>query len=167
MYGSFRVGVRNSELDVLPDKSVIFLYSNVISEMRANIRVAQDYSSFTSPTLVDSVRPLRLVGVTLDKRDFVMRVGYRYQFNGMEADDEIKGQGNSYTTEFRQYDSRLGRWLSTDPVIKVHRIPYDGFNNNPIMYVDPRGDDDYYNANGTYKVNTRPTIYTRFKISGL
>ena len=110
IYGSSRVGVRNSDLDVLPlpdkdfsmttehysigsrmyelsnqlpsvlpsavgnvlsvisDKVIpVFPYSNVISEMRADIRVAQDYSPFTSPTLVDSVRPLRLVGVTVDK----------------------------------------------------------------------------------------------------
>ena len=40
---------------------------------------------------------------------------YRYGFDGMEKDDEIKGGGNSYTTLHRQYDSRLGRWFSTDP----------------------------------------------------
>ncbi|TXI88233.1 MAG: hypothetical protein E6Q37_00525, partial [Crocinitomicaceae bacterium] len=65
IYGSSRVGVRNGDLDVLPlpDKTVIFPYSNVISEMRADIRVAQDYSPF---------------GVTLDGRDFVVSEGYRY-----------------------------------------------------------------------------------------
>jgi len=34
---------------------------------------------------------------------------YRYSFNEMEKDDEVKGKGNSYTTTFRQYDARLGR----------------------------------------------------------
>jgi len=42
---------------------------------------------------------------------------YRYGFNGMEKDDEVKGSGNSYTTEFRQYDPRLGRWMSLDPLM--------------------------------------------------
>ncbi len=32
---------------------------------------------------------------------------YRYSFNGMEKDDDVKGLGNSYTTEFRMYDDRL------------------------------------------------------------
>jgi len=41
---------------------------------------------------------------------------YRYGFNGMEKDDEVKGKGNSYTTHFRMLDPRLGRWLSTDPI---------------------------------------------------
>ncbi|MFM7014724.1 MAG: hypothetical protein ACKOX3_00200, partial [Bacteroidota bacterium] len=55
-------------------------------------------------------------GVSLDGRtiegDF-----YRYGFNGMEKDDAVKGKGNYYTTEFRQCNPRLGRWLITDPVV--------------------------------------------------
>jgi len=39
---------------------------------------------------------------------------YRYGYNGMELDNEVSGNGNSYTTEFRQYDPRLGRWKSLD-----------------------------------------------------
>jgi hypothetical protein len=37
---------------------------------------------------------------------------YRYGFNGMEKDDEVKGEGNSYTTEFRFYDSRVITYIS-------------------------------------------------------
>ena len=67
--------------------------------------------------------------------------GYRYGFNGMEKDYEAKGKGNSYTTEFRQYDSRLGRWLSIDPLFSNFpwQSPYVGFDNNPILLVDPKG----------------------------
>jgi|AVFP01.1.fsa_nt_gi RHS repeat-associated protein len=64
---------------------------------------------------------------------------YRYGFNGMEKDDEWKGTGNSYTTEFRQLDPRLGRWLSTDPVVHPGMSPYNSFDNNPIRFVDPFG----------------------------
>lgn len=66
---------------------------------------------------------------------------YRYAFNGMEKDPEIKGDGNSYTTEFRQYDPRLGRWLSLDPLMAkfANQSPYHSFSNNPIVYTDPRG----------------------------
>jgi RHS repeat-associated protein len=39
---------------------------------------------------------------------------YRFGFTGHEKDDEIKGAGNSYTTEFRFYDPRIGRWNSID-----------------------------------------------------
>src|SRR5690554_1271658 len=41
--------------------------------------------------------------------------GYRYGFNSMERDDEIKGKGNSYDFGARMYDPRVGRWLSVDP----------------------------------------------------
>ncbi len=66
---------------------------------------------------------------------------YRYMYQGQEADNEIKGAGNSYTTEFRQYDPRLGRWLSLDPL--AHEFaswsPYNAFACNPIRFIDPDG----------------------------
>ena len=65
---------------------------------------------------------------------------YRYGFNGMEKDDEVSGQGNSYTTHFRAYDSRLGRWKSIDPVTHPNESSYMAFNNNPVVFNDPRGD---------------------------
>ena len=66
---------------------------------------------------------------------------YWYGFNGFEKDDEIKGDGNSYTTEFRQYDPRVARWLSLDPKTHHEYSPYSAFDNNPIYYVDPEGAD--------------------------
>ena len=59
----------------------------------------------------------------------------------MLKDDEIQGVGNSYTTEFRQYDPRLGRWWSLDAMKNQFpwMSPYDAFDNNPIMYNDPKG----------------------------
>jgi RHS repeat-associated protein len=66
---------------------------------------------------------------------------YRYGYNGMEMDNEAKGNGNSYTTEFRQYDPRLGRWLSLDPLMMQFpsMSPYVAFNDNPIFFTDPLG----------------------------
>jgi RHS repeat-associated protein len=59
----------------------------------------------------------------------------------MEKDPEIKGEGNSYTTEFRQYDPRLGRWMSLDPLMSMFpdMSPYVAFANNPIFFTDPYG----------------------------
>ena len=76
--------------------------------------------------------------------------GYRYAFNGMEKDDEVSGEGNSYTAQFWEYDSRVARRWNIDPVVKHHLSPYSCFSNNPIIMVDPKGDDDYFNADGTY-----------------
>jgi RHS repeat-associated protein len=65
---------------------------------------------------------------------------YRYGFNGMEKDDEAKGNGNHYTTYWRQYDPRLGRWMSREPKPVAWESEYASFRNNPIYYADPNGD---------------------------
>jgi RHS repeat-associated protein len=67
---------------------------------------------------------------------------YRFGFGGHERDDEVAGSGNHYTTYFRPYDSRLGRWWSIDPKASsfAWSSPFVGFNNNPILFVDPMGD---------------------------
>ncbi len=79
-------------------------------------------------------------GVLLQNRNFTSEK-YRYGFNGMERDDEVKGEGNSYTTDYRFYDSRLGRWLSIDPVEHPFQSPFISMNNNPVNIYDPTGDD--------------------------
>lgn len=73
---------------------------------------------------------------------YKFREGYRYGFNGQEKDDEVKGVGNQYTTEFRQYDPRLGRWLAIDPLFRKFpwQSPYVAFDNKPIVLADPNGD---------------------------
>jgi RHS repeat-associated protein len=67
--------------------------------------------------------------------------GYRYGFNGMEKDDEVKGSGNSYDFGARMYDSRLGRWLSVD--IEASRgpehSPYGQSFNSPLIFRDYTG----------------------------
>ncbi|WP_353780188.1 RHS repeat-associated core domain-containing protein [Winogradskyella sp. 3972H.M.0a.05] len=80
--------------------------------------------------------------------------GYGYGFQGQEKDYEIKGEGNSYTTHFRFHDSRIGRWLSLDPVFKADQSPYISMSNNPITRIDPRGDDDFFDAKGNYLFST-------------
>lgn len=77
-------------------------------------------------------------GVSLDGRT-VESDFYRRGFNGMEKDDEFKRKGNSYTTEFRQLDPRMGRWLSPDPVFQPWQTPYCSMDNNPIRLNDPLG----------------------------
>jgi RHS repeat-associated protein len=68
-------------------------------------------------------------------------VEYRYAYNGMEVDGEVSGDGNSYTTEFRQYDPRLGRWKSLDPLMakRPDWTPYRAFFNNPVVFSDING----------------------------
>ena len=66
---------------------------------------------------------------------------YRYGFNGLEMDNEIKGIGNSYTTEFRLYDPRVPRWLSVDPLAEKYTgiSPYVYVANSPTIFIDSDG----------------------------
>jgi RHS repeat-associated protein len=93
---------------------------------RVGIRSTSDYSPF---------------GVQLDGRT-ANSGDYRYGYQGSEADNEIKGQGLSYTTYFRQLDPRVGRWLSIDPDKDnwSDESPYVSMINNPVVYNDPDGD---------------------------
>jgi len=67
---------------------------------------------------------------------------YRYGFNGMEKDDEIKGNGNSYDFGTRMYDPRIGKFISLDPRMREfsHMSPYAYAANNPVYYEDQEGE---------------------------
>lgn len=92
--------------------------------------------------------------------------GKRYGFNGMEADYEVKGSGNSYTTEFRQYDPRVGRWLSLDPMASnaAGWTPYRGFFDNPIINTDKSG---LYEVDVKLSSKTKSDIKQKHKESGV
>jgi len=85
-------------------------------------------------------------GMLMPTRTWDAESSYRFGFNGMEKDDEMKGAGNSYTTEFRLLDARLGRWLSPDPVPKYHESQYAWNTNNPIVFIDINGADSTQRA---------------------
>lgn len=60
---------------------------------------------------------------------------YRYGFQGQEADDEIKGEGNSVNFEYRMHDPRLGRFFAIDPL--AHSFPWNSpyaFSENNVIH---------------------------------
>jgi RHS repeat-associated protein len=59
---------------------------------------------------------------------------YRYAFQGQEKDAETGMEA----FELRLWDSRIGRWLTTDPAGQFSS-PYLGMGNNPISMTDPDG----------------------------
>jgi len=57
-------------------------------------------------------------------------------------DNEINNvTGSSYTSDYWQYDSRLGRRWNVDPMTAKYagQSPFSAFNNNPIYFNDPLG----------------------------
>jgi len=66
---------------------------------------------------------------------------YRFGAQGSEKDDEITGvTGSHFTTFFREFDTRIGRPWTPDPVFQAWQSPYTSMDNNPILYNDPLGD---------------------------
>jgi RHS repeat-associated protein len=58
----------------------------------------------------------------------------------MEHDAEMKNDDYlSYTTEFRQYDPRVGRWMSVDILLLPAESPFAAMSNNPVFFMDPLG----------------------------
>ncbi len=88
---------------------------------------------------IDNIKLVKIETVT---ETCTIPVGqYRYGFNGMEKDDEVKGNGNSYDFGARMQDPRLGRWLSVDKKwnLNLAVTPYGFGNNSPIYYIDKGG----------------------------
>jgi RHS repeat-associated protein len=83
---------------------------------------------------------------------------YRFGFNGMEKDNELKGIGNSLDFGARMYDSRLGRFLSLDPLSKDYpsESNYMFAGNSPIALIDYNGE---FKISPDIKENY-PHIYT-------
>jgi len=71
---------------------------------------------------------------------------YKFGFNGMEKDNHACVDGGSFPMVIgiraRIYDSRLGRWLSLDPMSDdfVDESPYIFCYDNPVIFVDEDGE---------------------------
>ena len=103
-------------------------------------------------------------GFPMPRPGFTMG-GYRYFFNGQEADNEVLGEGSLAGYEFRQYDTRLGRWWGVDP--QVGRTPslsaFTAFRDNPILYADPDGRKEFITLQ--VQTNSGQTIVLRKQVS--
>jgi|GEM_PF-4230754 RHS repeat-associated protein len=66
---------------------------------------------------------------------------YRYGFNGKEKDNDINGVNVDYDYGFRIYDTRMGKFLSLDPLAKKFpwNSPYSYAEGDPINYIDLDG----------------------------
>lgn len=96
---------------------------------------------------------------------------YRYGYQGSEMDNELKGDGNSYTTQFRMLDPRIGRWLSIDPMAGQFpwQSPYCSMDNNPISLNDQLGlaTNDWIgkkNENGSISWSYDPTVTSQSQL---
>ncbi|WP_435578739.1 RHS repeat domain-containing protein [Gilvibacter sp.] len=113
-------------LSVISDKKTPILSGSTLTAFNPDIKAYNDYYPF---------------GMLMPNRHFNTS-DYRYGFNGMEQDDELKGVGNSYDYGARMYDPRIGRWFSMDRYDEYFPqvSPYSYSLNSPLMFTDKNGD---------------------------
>jgi RHS repeat-associated protein len=106
-----------------------------------NTGIFKTHSNLTMTRGTDTLKYYAFGSSMKDRSVSISSKAYRFGFNGMEKTNEVYGDENEYTTEFRQIDVRLGRWISIDPAFNIlpNLTPYNAFCNNPIIYIDPKG----------------------------
>jgi len=102
-----------------------------------------------------------LFGSAMASRGYSSGVKYRYGFNTQEKDDEVAGDGNSYTAEFWQYDCRLSRRFNLDARPNPSLSNYACFNNNPIWFSDVNGDTVEVNGSNKQKREFKKLLQNR------
>jgi RHS repeat-associated protein len=100
--------------------------------------VITDEPAATETPAVESLADYYPFGMTMPGRSYNAHT-YRHGFTGHEKESDL-AEG-IYTTEYRLYDARVGRWLSVDPLFEkyVGMSPYNYCAGNPVMMVDPDG----------------------------
>jgi len=88
-------------------------------------------------------------GMTMDERTY-NNENYRFGFNGQEKDTDI-GEGDYYAFKYRIHDTRLGRFLSTDPLAPEYpwNSTYSYAENSVICCIDIEGLEMFYCADGS------------------
>ena len=83
-------------------------------------------------------------GMLLVGRNWEGGSEYRFGFNGKEGDDEIAGNANALDFGARVYDTRLGIWMSIDPLTAKFPSwsPYSFAMVSPISNVDFDGNEN-------------------------
>ena len=80
-------------------------------------------------------------GAKVVRDDYVNADDNRFLFSGKESQELL--DLNAYDFGARMYDALLGRWNTVDPLGEkyVNLSPYNYCVNNPLVYVDPNGED--------------------------
>ena len=85
-------------------------------------------------------------GVEIVPAPAVANASYNYKYNGKELQEELGL--NMYDYGARNYDPAIGRWMNIDPLAdntnNFEFSPYNYVKNNPLVFIDPNGEDWFY-----------------------
>lgn len=154
IYGSSRLGVYTEDvLDVLPPAApneyerIVGLRAYELSNHLGNVLATiSDYKSIISDGTTLTYEAVVLTATDYDPFGMVMEhrntlTKYSRGFNGAIKEDEIYGEFNAYDLGARIFDSRLARFLSTDPREREYawQSTYAYYSNSPIATIDFMG----------------------------
>jgi RHS repeat-associated protein len=122
----------------MPDAPVPTIHYELTNHLGNVMAVITDEPATTETPAVESLADYYPFGMTMPGRSYNAHT-YRHGFTGHEKENDL-AEG-IYTTEYRLYDARVGRWLSIDPLFEkyVGMSPYNYCMLNPAMMVDPDG----------------------------
>ncbi len=129
VFGASRIGVAKRTIGQTSLAQQNYFYE--LTDHLGNVRaVVQKNSSGNAVALVKT--DYYPFGMPMPSRN--VQGDYRYAYQGQEKDSETGMEA----FELRLWDSRIGRWLTTDPYAQ-YSSPYLGMGNNPITLIDPDG----------------------------
>ena len=155
LYGSSRLGIWNANKDiaVTPNTNYFrgnkwFELSNHLGNVLATITDKRLPHTSNNSTIdyyeadISTANDYYLGGMEIKGRKYSQaNSNYHYGFNGKEKDNEVLGEANFQDYGFRLYNTRLGRFISIDPLTKQYPwyTPYQFAGNKPIAFVDKDG----------------------------
>ena len=121
-----------------PDAPVPTIHYELTNHLGNVMAVITDEPTATETPAVESLTDYYPFGMTMPGRSYNAHTS-RHGFTGHEKESDL-AEG-IYTTEYRLYDVRVGRWLSVDPLFEkyVGMSPYNYCAANPVVMVDPDG----------------------------
>ena len=141
LYGAGRLGMRKRDLalNATNTSETPATYYELTNHLGNVMAVISDKASTTSEPTVVSLSDYYPFGMTEPGRSYSESDDYRYGYTGHEKENDL-AEG-VYITEYRLLDTRLGRWMSVDPLAGKNAMesPYEYCSGNPIIFWDSDG----------------------------
>ena len=121
-----------------PEALVPTIHYELTNHLGNVMAVITDEPTDAETPAVESLTDYYPFGMTMPGRSYNAHTS-RHGFTGHEKESDL-AEG-IYTTEYRLYDARVGRWLSVDPLFEkyVGMSSYNYCMLNPLVMVDPDG----------------------------
>ena len=152
LYGAGRLGMRKRDLalNATNANETPATYYELTNHLGNVMAVISDEASTTDEPTVVSLSDYYPYGMTVPGRNWNSG-DYRFSYTGHEKEEDLAS--GVYTTEYRLLDTRLGRWLSVDPMFDKYpnESSYNYCGGNSVLMIDPKGKDRYiFKSNGDF-----------------